>query len=136
MALKHQVDRYLIEEYVELMAQFEPQRVPSYVQTVEPDYMKNLLVICRKFSLIEASSFLLERQGDVSAAYDLLLHQLQDNIGQLFEFDAQDLDSSAKRWARFHTASQSVLDFCHRQSGFMNEQEREKIWLTLLDELL
>ena len=135
LALKTQVDNHLVERFVELMAQFEPERVASYVHMVESDNVPKLLEICQKYSLTEASSVLLERQGNISAAYELLLGNLQDHIRQLFQVP-EIQENGSKNWTRFHSASQSVIDFCQRQSISMTEKDREKIWLTLLDALL
>jgi len=117
------------------MAQFEPERVASYIDILDSDSFPKLLAICQKYSLSLASSILLERQGNISAAYDLLLENLQDRIRQLFQAPEIREDSS-KKWTLFHSASQSVIDFCQRQSISMIEEDREKIWLTLLDALL
>lgn len=121
-------DDYCIEQYAELMAELEPQRLASYVQLVDVIYLSRLLDICRKFSILEAEAAVLERQGEITAAYDLLLGRLQGCIQQLFV--------KPESWQDFETASQSIIDFCQRQASSLTEQEREKIWLTLLDELL
>lgn len=121
-------DSQLIEQFVELMAELEPERLESYVESVETRHLPYLLDISRKHSLIKAEAAILERQGDLAAAYDLLLARLRDAIRQLF--------NQADSWAHFESASQSVIDFCQRQVNTLGEKEREKIWLTLLDELL
>ena len=117
------------------MAQFQPERVASYIDMMDGDNIPKLLEICQKYSLAEASSLLLERQGDVPAAYDLLLKNLQDHIRQLFQVPDTQCDGS-KNWTLFHSASQSVINLCQRQSISMVEEDRERIWLTLLDALL
>lgn len=110
------------------MAEQEPERLTAYVQLVDVQHFPHLLNICRKFSLIEAEAAILERQGDVTTAYDLLLGRLQDAIKELFVLP--------NNWSNFQAASQSVIDFCQRQANSLTETEREKVWLTLLDELL
>lgn len=117
-----------IEEYTRLMADIEPERMSNFVQTVDSQYLPLVRDICHEHSLVDAEAALLERQGDVAAAYELLLAQMQSSIRQLFE--------RADSWADFQQQSQRVIDFCLRQGGAMSESEREKIWLTLLDELL
>ena len=121
-------DGHCIEQFAELMAELEPERLPSYVQLVDLPHLPRLLDICRKFSVVEAEAAILERQGEITAAYDLLLGQLQGSIKQLF--------IQAEDWNDFEVASQTVIDFCQRQATSLTEKEREKIWLTLLDELL
>lgn len=117
-----------MEQYASLMAQLEPERMPNLVQNVDGHYLPVIREICRRHSLVDAEASLLERQGDVSAAYELLLAQMQSSIRQLF--DHPDC------WLDFQRKSQHVIDFCQRQGGAMSETERERIWLTLLDELL
>lgn len=110
------------------MVEIEPERLISYVQLVDVQHLPRLLDICRKFSLVEAEASILERQGEITAAYDLLLARLQGSIQELF--------IRAESWPNFQAASQSVIDFCQRQAGSLTEKERERVWLTLLDELL
>ena len=117
-----------IEQFSELMSEQEPERLSTYVQLVDVQHLPYLLNICRKCSIIEAEAAILERQGDVTAAYDLLLGRLQNSIKELF--------LRPDSWTNFQAASQSVIDFCQRQASSLTETEREKVWLTLLDELL
>ena len=121
-------DGLWVSRYASLMAQLEPERLPTYVQSVDSQHLPLVLEVCRQFSLIEAEAALLERQGETAAAYDLLLDRLKGSISQLFE--RRDV------WNQFQVASQSVFDFCQRQAGRMTEPERERVWLTLLDQLL
>lgn len=114
--------------YARLMAQHEPERLSAYALSTEANNLPLLLNICREFTLVEAEAVILERQGDISAAYDLLLGRLKDSIAPLF------IDRTG--WDNFHAASQSVFDFCQRQAGRMTEVDRERIWLSLLDQLL
>lgn len=120
-----------IQVYASLMAQQEPDRLASYVQLVDIRFLDRLLPICRQYGLVEAESSLLERQGEVEAAYQILLTQLSQSIQELFT-DQED----ERCWTRFHSSSQLVLDFCQRQTSSMTEVDRERIWLTLLDQLL
>lgn len=121
-------DGLWVSRYASLMAQLEPERLPIYVQSVDSQHLPLVLEVCRQFSLVEAEAALLERLGDMEAAYDLLLDRLKGSISQLFE--QRDV------WNQFQVASQSVFDFCQRQAGRMTESERERVWLTLLDQLL
>jgi hypothetical protein len=121
-------DGHCIEQFAELMAELEPERLTSYVQLADIPHLPRLLEICRKFAVVEAEAAILERQGEITAAYDLLLGQLQGSIKQLFV--------ETESWQDFEAASQSVIDFCQRQASSLTEKERERVWLTLLDELL
>jgi len=113
------------------MAQQEPLRLATYVQQVDARFLDRLLPICRQHGLVEAESALLERQGEMEAAYELLLSQLSRSIQELFTCQEE-----TSCWTRFHSASQSVFNFCQRHSALMTEVDRERIWLTLLDHLL
>ena len=120
-----------IEVYASLMAQQEPLKLATYVQQVDARFLDRLLPICRQHGLVEAESALLERQGEMKAAYELLLSQLSRSIQELFTCQEE-----TSCWTRFHSASQSVFNFCQRHSASMTEVDRERIWLTLLDHLL
>ena len=133
LTLKHQVSHSLVNQFVELMAEIEPERVASYIRMMESPDLPQLLEICRRFGLSEASSHILERQGNLTEAYDLLLDNLKQQISHLFK-TSSDLQSHV--WKAFQAASQSVIDFCQRQSSSMSEADRERVWLALLDELL
>jgi hypothetical protein len=56
----------------------------TYVQQVDVPYLPRLLDIWRKFSIVEAEAVILERQGEITSAYDLLFRRHQDSIKQLF----------------------------------------------------
>lgn len=117
-----------IEQFSELMAQLEPGRLASYVQLVDMQHLSYLLVICKRYSCIEAEATILERQGEIMTAYELLLDYLRNIIQKLFVGE--------ESWTTFQGVSQLIIDFCQRQAGSLTEAEREKVWLTLLDELL
>ena len=39
-------------------------------------------------------------------------------------------------WLAFQDRSQRLIEFCQRQATTLSEQDRERIWLSLLDQLL
>lgn len=122
----------LVGQYSRLMAQLEPARLAIYVQSVDAQHLSNLLDVCREFLLVEAEAALLERQGETGRAYELLLGRLRESVDPLFDPSGE----RARSWDLFRSASQSVFDFCQRQAGRMSEEDRERVWLTLLDHLL
>ena len=77
-------DGHCIEQFAELMAELEPERLTTYVQQVDVPCLPRLLDIWRKFSIVEAEAVILERQGEITSAYDLLFRRHQDSIKQLF----------------------------------------------------
>lgn len=63
------------EQYISLMCQFEPQCVSAYLKAKTSRYdIQRTLRICQKYELTDAQAFLFEEEGNLDAAFDLLIN--------------------------------------------------------------
>jgi hypothetical protein len=60
-------------KYIELMCRIEPNMVMFYLKQQQTEYnLESMIALCRKFNVIDALAWLLEKKGDLTQAYSLL----------------------------------------------------------------
>ena len=61
------------ETFIELMCQFEPKRVAAYLKSKTSHFHnQKVLKICQNFGLVDAQAFILEEEGQVDEAFNLM----------------------------------------------------------------
>jgi hypothetical protein len=61
------------ETFIELMCQFEPRRVAAYLKSKTSHFHnQKVLKICQNFGLVDAQAFILEEEGQVDEAFNLM----------------------------------------------------------------
>ncbi|OUM63596.1 hypothetical protein PIROE2DRAFT_61176 [Piromyces sp. E2] len=82
------------EEYIELMCQYEPEQVMNYLKFIDDTYTtyfystKKISEICRRYNVIDANAWIMEKSGDMNKALDCFLDYIQeqfDKIGELIK---------------------------------------------------
>jgi hypothetical protein len=68
---------------LQLLCQFERNSVLKFLETFDSYRVEHCLRLCQKYGIIDASSFLLERVGDVGSALLLTLSTLNDKFVKL-----------------------------------------------------
>jgi hypothetical protein len=72
------------EKYVRLMCQFSPQSVLGYLESGNALVSLDLCVsLCRQFRIADATTYLLERTGEVAVALDLILRRLAKRVQRM-----------------------------------------------------
>jgi hypothetical protein len=66
--------------YIKLMISYAPDDLYMFVKSNDNYPLDECLVLCREHSIVDATSWLLEKTGEVSAALNLLLTELSKNI--------------------------------------------------------
>lgn len=130
------------EQYIELMCQYDPTLVYSYLRSNENYRLEETLAICRKHLLTDAVAFLLERTGDVPGAFNLLLKSLKAKITSLDRV-LDDYDTDSENILKVETvriaisAVRSVLlviiQLCQRNSIRLEAEQRQALWFPLLE---
>ena len=130
------------EQYIELMCQYDPTLVYSYLRSNENYRLEETLAICRKHLLTDAVAFLLERTGDVQGAFNLLLKSLRVKITSL-DRTLDDYDSDSENILKVESvrvaisAVRSVLlviiQLCQRNSVRLEAEQRQALWFPLLE---
>nr|XP_002121576.1 vacuolar protein sorting-associated protein 8 homolog [Ciona intestinalis] len=118
------------ELYLSLMCQFGRAEVLQFVQDCEYCRPHKALEIVRRYRVDEATAFLLEKSGDISAAFNILLNAAHEKIKLLSEDDESLHQDDAM------SAVDDVIRLCQRNSRKLQEKQREKLWFSLLDVVL
>lgn len=123
------------ETYVELMAEFEPRRVAAYLKSKVSRYRnQKVLKICQKFQLVEAQAFILEEEGQVDEAFDLMKKDLDEKMTQI---STSTSETSELSWTQLNASVLLVIQFCQRVSSKSTDaRKHEKLWFGLLDALV
>ncbi|XP_013387109.1 vacuolar protein sorting-associated protein 8 homolog isoform X2 [Lingula anatina] len=137
-----QLEPAVHEQYIELMCQYQPTAVYSYIKAAEGYRLEETLELCRKYKVSDATAFLLEKKGDVQGAFNINLETLQARLK-----DIQELLKSTKDETRpekdikvAFSSLQAVLlvliQLCQRNSSKIDEAEREKLWFPLFEAMM
>ena len=120
----------LYRDYISLMLQLDPGMVAGYLRS-RPDCCSasDLLKLARQYKVKEVEVLLLEREGRVKEAFDLLTSGLQHQVESL----ANEAESPLQ-WTSLNTALIVAVTFCQRVSPTLTKvEDREALWLPLLD---
>ncbi|RMX42196.1 hypothetical protein pdam_00017314 [Pocillopora damicornis] len=116
-------DAEVHEKYIELMCRYQPDLVHSYLRNTENYRLEETLAIVRQFNNTYATSYLLEKAGDIHGAFQLLLE------GSLPEI--------RKLTTNIEAVLLGVLiPLCQRNSGRLEETDREALWFPLLETVM
>uniref|UniRef100_H2ZCD4 Uncharacterized protein n=1 Tax=Ciona savignyi TaxID=51511 RepID=H2ZCD4_CIOSA len=105
------------ELYLSLMCQFNRGQVVAFIQECEACRPHKALEIVRRYRVDSATAYLLEKSGDVSAAFNILLSVANEKIKLLNEDDGhlhlQEVMSSVD----------DVIGLCQRNSSKLQEKQ-------------
>lgn len=145
-----QVTDDMIELYLELLCQFEPNSVIKFLETFDSYRVEHCLRLCQEYGIVDASAFLLERVGDVGSALLLTLSSLNDKFRELETavgsvVSKVSLGGSASLEQHFssvlkmekvndiHNILHACIELCQRNTPRLNPEESEMLWFRLLD---
>ena len=116
------------EEYIQLMCDFEPRLVSSYLKSRFGSYrLEPVLRICRAAGLSDAQAYLLEQDGRIEEAFQLI------KVGLEREFvTVSDTADQQVAWSRINTKVILLIQLCQRNS----KQEESKMWFELLESVV
>eukprot|EP00092_Neocalanus_flemingeri_P016376 GFUD01017725.1.p1 GENE.GFUD01017725.1~~GFUD01017725.1.p1 ORF type:complete len:1407 (-),score=439.03 GFUD01017725.1:187-4407(-) len=127
----------LYEGYIELMCQLEPHQVASYLKSKDNYSTSRALELCTEFNILDGQVYLLEREGRIMEAFNLLKTGLEGKIsGLLSHLENSPEATSSLKWTSLNTNLIVVVTFCQRVSPSFPLNEREALWCPLLDLLV
>ncbi|KAJ3195438.1 Vacuolar protein sorting-associated protein 8 [Irineochytrium annulatum] len=142
----------LIQRYIEMLCDFEPARVHSYLVSLgeqfdrEPYNVEEVLAICRRKDIVPAALWLLERTGSYSAAVDMVTSIMEDRLSKCHDIVAENADRidveppiRAKLRAYFAEARESLaqgIGLCRRSLRKVEKDDRDTLWFRLVDLLI
>ncbi|XP_058614433.1 vacuolar protein sorting-associated protein 8 homolog [Onychostoma macrolepis] len=136
----------LHELLVDLLCQFSPQEVTTFLKTSQDYRLEEAIQITEKHKLHEATAYLLEKKGDVQGAFEVLLQTLKGKLHKLAldgsEADKPDGeeqetgDEVLSLLQRVEEALHDIIALCQRSSHGLNQQQREALWFPLLEAMM
>ncbi|XP_055580099.1 vacuolar protein sorting-associated protein 8 homolog isoform X2 [Falco cherrug] len=125
---------YITEQFIELLCQYSPDQVLETLKVLEYCRLEETIQITQKHQLHEASSYLLEKKGDIHGAFLVMLERLQSKLLML----TQDDESSAElpMLENIENTLMKTIALCQRNSHNLDQQQREALWFPLLEAMM
>ena len=115
---------------IDLMCQLEPKTVASYLRSKSNHYRSDVVLrLVTKYEIKDAQAFLLEQDGKLMEAFDLMKSDLE---GQIEVIETED----ALSWTKLNATVVLIIQLCQRASLILSETERDQMWFGLLDCLM
>uniref|UniRef100_A0A803VXR5 VPS8 subunit of CORVET complex n=1 Tax=Ficedula albicollis TaxID=59894 RepID=A0A803VXR5_FICAL len=101
----------ITEQFIELLCQYSPGQVLETLKVLEYCRLEETIQITQKHQLHEASSYLLEKKGDIhGSAEPSLLENIEDTL-------------------------MKTIDLCQRNSHSLDQQQRESLTMQVLNNM-
>uniref|UniRef100_A0A8C3V7K3 Vacuolar protein sorting-associated protein 8 homolog n=1 Tax=Catharus ustulatus TaxID=91951 RepID=A0A8C3V7K3_CATUS len=119
----------ITEQFIELLCQYSPDQVLETLKVLENCRLEETIQITQKHQLHEASSYLLEKKGDIHGAFLVMLERLQSKLLML----TQDNGTEPSLLENIEDTLMKTIDLCQRNSHSLDQQQRELclIWFLL-----
>lgn len=146
-----EVEPEVHELYLELMCKARPAAVYPYLKDAANYRVDECLELCRKYRITDATAWLLEKQGNVHAAYAMVHGTVLERIKDLNlafteyeqaaaasgdEVEPPGVDPRAAAYKRLRGILGVTIQMCLRCSDRLDEAGREGMWFPLLDALI
>ncbi|NWJ01417.1 VPS8 protein, partial [Crypturellus undulatus] len=123
---------HVTEQFIELLCRYRPEQVLETLKVLEYCRLEEAIQITQKHQLHEASSYLLEKKGDIHGAFLVMLEQLQSKLLMLTQAD----ECSAELLENIEDTLMKTIALCQRNSHNLNQQQREALWFPLLEAMM
>jgi len=133
------VDSSVHERYVEILCRLRqpPRRIVDFLQCTGSGYrLAEMLAICRRYAVTDAVVCLLEKSGDVRAAFDILLERLTRSVIQTDSPESDVAIQSDSEAVELDACVEDVVGLLQRGSRQLEPGELETVWFQLLDFLM
>uniref|UniRef100_U3I7K3 Vacuolar protein sorting-associated protein 8 homolog n=1 Tax=Anas platyrhynchos platyrhynchos TaxID=8840 RepID=U3I7K3_ANAPP len=120
----------ITEQFIELLCQYSPDEVLETLKVLECCRLEETIQITQKHQLHEASSYLLEKKGDIHGAFLVMLevlytlHRPQDSKVHLIK--CKNIEDTLMK----------TIALCQRNSHNLNQQQQEALWFPLLEAMM
>ncbi|XP_060097988.1 vacuolar protein sorting-associated protein 8 homolog isoform X3 [Heteronotia binoei] len=129
-----QLSPTVTEQFIELLCQYEPNQVLETLRFLEVYRLDETIQAVQKYQLHEASSYLLEKKGDIHGAFLVMLEWLQSKLLTLTCEDEKSTEIPSLKNIE-HTLAKTIA-LCQRNSHNLNQQQREALWFPLLEAMM
>ncbi|XP_048170161.1 vacuolar protein sorting-associated protein 8 homolog isoform X3 [Corvus hawaiiensis] len=122
------------EQFIELLCQYSPDQVLETLKVLEYCRLEETIQITQKHQLHEASSYLLEKKGDIHGAFLVMLERLQSKLLMLTQDDESSAEPSLLE--NIEDTLMKTIALCQRNSHSLDQQQREALWFPLLEAMM
>ncbi|XP_048361839.1 vacuolar protein sorting-associated protein 8 homolog isoform X2 [Sphaerodactylus townsendi] len=129
-----QLSPSVTEQFIELLCQYEPDQVLETLQFLEVYRLEETIQVVEKYQLHEASSYLLEKKGDIHGAFLVMLEWLQSKLLTLTHEDEKSTEVPSLK--NIEDTLGKTIALCQRNSHNLNQQQREALWFPLLEAMM
>lgn len=128
------------ELYVDLICLHEPEKLLNFLKTSLSDYscrIEECLRICRERQVWDAAAYLLEKSGQIEAAFTLNLEKLS-NLMRDLQKRLSSLDEAELSVCKSNIDANlvKIIQLCQRNSQSLNDSVKERVWFSLFDEVM
>ncbi|NWI91839.1 VPS8 protein, partial [Pitta sordida] len=124
----------ITEQFIELLCQHSPDHVLETLKVLECCRLEESIQITQKHQLHEASSYLLEKKGDIHGAFLVMLERLQSKLLMLTRDDESSAEPSLLE--NIEDTLMKTIALCQRNSPSLDQQQREALWFPLLEAMM
>ncbi|XP_048810726.1 LOW QUALITY PROTEIN: vacuolar protein sorting-associated protein 8 homolog [Lagopus muta] len=125
---------HITEQFIELLCQHSPDHVLETLKVLEYCRLEETIQITQKYQLHEASSYLLEKKGDIHGAFLVMLERLQSKLLMLTQDDGGSAEIPLLE--SIEDTLMKTIALCQRNSHNLNQQQREALWFPLLEAMM
>jgi hypothetical protein len=128
------------EIFIDLICRFEPEKLLYELKSSLSEYsfrIDECLRICRERKHWDGAAYLLEKSGQIEAAFTLylekmtaLIKDLQKNLETLSERELNILKSNVDALLIM------IIQLCQRNNCALSDAAKEKIWFSLFEEIM
>ncbi|KAM9305967.1 vacuolar protein sorting-associated protein 8 homolog [Gastrophryne carolinensis] len=129
---------HITELFIDLMCQYDPGHVTPMLEILEHYRLEETIQIAQNHNNYETLAYLLEKKGDVQAAFKVMLTRLQDRLSALTS-SVIDVAENVKGTTILKEVTETLsetISLCERTSRTLNQQEREALWFPLLEAMM
>uniref|UniRef100_A0A8D2NZQ2 Vacuolar protein sorting-associated protein 8 homolog n=1 Tax=Zosterops lateralis melanops TaxID=1220523 RepID=A0A8D2NZQ2_ZOSLA len=121
----------ITEQFIELLCQYSPDQVLETLKVLEYCRLEETIEITQKYQLHEASSYLLEKKGDIHGAFLVMLEVQYSQI-----LNVALLPSEPSLLENIEDTLVKTIALCQRNSHSLDQQQREALWFPLLEAMM
>uniref|UniRef100_A0A8D2NYE9 Vacuolar protein sorting-associated protein 8 homolog n=1 Tax=Zosterops lateralis melanops TaxID=1220523 RepID=A0A8D2NYE9_ZOSLA len=128
----------ITEQFIELLCQYSPDQVLETLKVLEYCRLEETIEITQKYQLHEASSYLLEKKGDIHGAFLVMLEVQYSQILNVALLPCHQHGglSEPSLLENIEDTLVKTIALCQRNSHSLDQQQREALWFPLLEAMM
>ncbi|XP_065882689.1 vacuolar protein sorting-associated protein 8 homolog isoform X2 [Dysidea avara] len=127
------------ELYIDLLCRYNFTGVVEFLKTNENYRVDETLKVVRKYKILDASVYLLERVGEVKEAFQNILSVWKGKMkatNDRFSHTTEITEDLKRSVSQNNSIMNAMVELCERNAYRLPESSREELWYSLLDEMI